>query len=538
MTYTTIKKKLLSWLSLTLLCLSSQAFAQHFTGEIRILVADDFKEKKSTLIYQLDTSNHTYTLILPKKQTQPTFKTGDIVTINGQYKESVSKKPIIKVKDIKILKTYKTLKQNLSGSHHTLVLLLNFEDKKATDTTSIEQVTGHMYTDQTNMRQNFLDSSFKQTDFIPDTNGDGQPDIYTINLNYSITNTCSASMWANDAKAAASAQGIDISLYKHFMFVLPANSSCGWGGLGNLGCGGSSCHTWIKWNSKIVYAHELGHNLGMHHASTDPDNDGRSNSEYGDWSGIMGNSGYRQVNAPHRIQMKWYDSHPDNVKSVSAPTSLRLFSLDKAPKGKRKQIAIVTKEGLSHAYYVSYRTNIGTFGMGEQYAKKINIHRYPGPGKRTLFIKSLQKNEHFIDPIAGLKLTAVGIEENFGKIRARYQNKCGFKNTPCPLPNNSDIENLNGKVNYFTVNVPEGTGLLTIDTSETVASPSVKLLVKFDKRPTNRSFDCKSSTAGGTQTCAIDNPTAGIWHIKISSGLPHEGITVMNQIDSSTINNR
>lgn len=513
---------------------SLQAQAAYLNGEINVLVEDHFNTKQSTTIYTIKTNQGTYTLQLAKEKMKQHIKTGDIVSIEGDFIQQSSPQPLFHVKQIKIIKSFKPSKEQIAGDHHTLVMLVDFNDKKTTDTTSVAQVTGHMYTDEKSMRQNFLESSFSQTNFVPDTNEDGTPDVYTVQLNYNAGNACKYNQWANDAKAAAAAQGIDTSLYRHFMFVLPNNANCGWGGLAHLGCG-SSCHTWIKWNAKIVYAHELGHNLGMHHASTDPNNDGAVNSEYGDHSGIMGNGGYRQVNAPHRIQMNWYAAYSNNIKVFSNSGRVKLFSLDKLPEGSKKQIAIVNKEGMNHGYYLSYRTDIGIFGMGDKYARKINIHRFPGPGNRTLFLQALSKGESFIDPYQGIKITANKLGDNAGRAKVQYRPKCSFPIMPCHIESNSEVIGLDGKKNYLKLDVPEGASMLTVDTSETVESPDVNLFVRFNEMPTNQEYDCRSNSAGGTQICAIENPQAGTWYIRINSRDPHTGIIVMNQIDNSEL---
>lgn len=530
--------KTLRRFSYTLMALISfcsfQAHAAYLSGEINIFVEDHFKTQQSKTLYTLKSNQTTYTLQFPKERMKQDIKTGDIVSIEGDVQQQLNKNPIFKVNHIKMIKSFKPSTNQLTGSHHTLVMLVDFNDKKATNSTSIQEVTGHMYTDENSMRQNILDSSFSQTDFVPDTNSDGTPDVYTVHLNYDAGNACNYNQWANDAKAQAAVQGIDTTLYRHFMFVLPNNASCGWGGLGHLGCG-NSCHTWIKWNAKIVYAHELGHNLGMHHSATDPDNNGSINSEYGDHSGIMGNGGYRQVNAPQRMKTGWYENHPENVKTLTQGKKIKIFSLDKAPSGTKKQVVKITKEGVNHAYYLSYRTDIGTFGMGSNYANKVNVHRYPGPGNRTLFIKALAKDDVFIAPWEGVKVKALKTTDNSARVKVSYLPKCAFQAMPCQMDANTSAENLDGKKNYLTVNVPEGSALLSVDTSETVESPDVKLYVRHNELPTRNMYDCRSQTAGGTQICSIENPQAGTWYIWIKSSQKHEGITVMNQIDTDNI---
>jgi hypothetical protein len=100
-------------------------------------------------------------------------------------------------------------------------------------------------------------------------------------INYNGNGACDYSTWATAADAAAQAAGVDLSLYAHKVYVFPKANGCGWAGLGTIG--GNPSRAWIATcDLADVYAHELGHNLGMHHASTDADNDDVSDCEYCD----------------------------------------------------------------------------------------------------------------------------------------------------------------------------------------------------------------------------------------------------------------
>ena len=104
--------------------------------------------------------------------------------------------------------------------------------------------------------------------------------------------------------------------YSHRSYVLPLSiSSCRFGGLGYVGCKQSKCKTWIRQNTPLTLAHERGHNLGIWHSSTDTNDDGNQDSEYGDNSCIMGNAkNWRGLNAPHRLALNWIEDA--NVKTL------------------------------------------------------------------------------------------------------------------------------------------------------------------------------------------------------------------------------
>jgi hypothetical protein len=70
-----------------------------------------------------------------------------------------------------------------------------------------------------------------------------------------------------DARAAAAADGIDPSAFTNVSVVLgpvPADAGCGFRGLATVGAGGLS---WLRVNDPAAVVHELGHNLGLLHAS-------------------------------------------------------------------------------------------------------------------------------------------------------------------------------------------------------------------------------------------------------------------------------
>jgi chitodextrinase len=75
---------------------------------------------------------------------------------------------------------------------------------------------------------------------------------------------CSYWAIANAADDAARSAGWDPSAYDHILYALPWTRSCDWGGLGDL----PGRHTWINGTLHTnLVAHELGHNLGAHHAN-------------------------------------------------------------------------------------------------------------------------------------------------------------------------------------------------------------------------------------------------------------------------------
>jgi Gametolysin peptidase M11 len=119
---------------------------------------------------------------------------------------------------------------------------------------------------------------------------------------------CDYSMIAAAADAAARSAGWEPSAYDHVLYALPANASCHWLGLGDL----PGRHAWINGAlATNIVAHELGHNLGAHHANAYHCTDGGAavtlsddcaSTEYGDPFDVMGNGG-ALMSSWHRAQV-------------------------------------------------------------------------------------------------------------------------------------------------------------------------------------------------------------------------------------------
>src|SRR5439155_20837876 len=96
----------------------------------------------------------------------------------------------------------------------------------------------------------------------------------TIVGSYQLTATtadpCALVTWANAIDAQAAAAGVDVASYPHKVYVLPYVNACAAAGVGSIG--GTPTYAWIlscNNSAEGLFAHELGHNLGMDHSATD-----------------------------------------------------------------------------------------------------------------------------------------------------------------------------------------------------------------------------------------------------------------------------
>ena len=113
-------------------------------------------------------------------------------------------------------------------------------------------------------------------------------------------------------QAVAAAQGAGNALrgYDHIAIVHPTDPDCAWGGLGFM----PGRDTWVNARPADIriLAHELGHNLGVHHAGALTCDDAGApsplagtcvNSEYGDPLSVMGHSRSHLLSNWHRTQL-------------------------------------------------------------------------------------------------------------------------------------------------------------------------------------------------------------------------------------------
>ena len=269
--------------------------------------------------------------------------------------------------------------------HRAVVLMVDLSNVRASTRYTLAQIAGQMYTNSLSVDGVYREASLGQMSFPADTDGNGQPDVFgPFAINYD-NSTCDYYSWASAAETAAQAAGINLSLYKHRVFVLPRYSdlpACTWAGIANVGCG-TFCRAWIaEGESGMVYAHELGHNLNMAHAGTDPENDGAMNDTYGDLSDPMGLSrSWHVFNAAHADQMGWYNVFPGSVATITASGVYSIAALGSAAYATAPQMLKVQKPNTSEFYYLSYRQPISyDAGMATTYTQGVNIHRYKGSG--------------------------------------------------------------------------------------------------------------------------------------------------------------
>lgn len=287
-----------------------------------------------------------------------------------------------------------------TGTQNTIVIIANFTDSGTGATTT--GLTPEMFAappSTNSINAYYQDNSFGQTSFAGQVVG-------PFTINYTST-SADYYGWASAADAQATSHGVNLNNYAHKVYIVPQSSDpsmAGWAGLGTIG--GSPSQAWIfgpYYAYVKVIAHELGHNIGTHHAANF---DG--SSEYGDNSDVMGGwGGYGdqmpQMCAARKVEFGWVPSQ--RVTTATGNGSYTISQLEAA--GTAAQVLKVHKADTSEDWYFGYRTAVGfdSTNLPPQYLGT-QVHRAPGfSGQHTYYYQNLADGQSFSDSVNGITVT-------------------------------------------------------------------------------------------------------------------------------------
>ncbi|MGI9286881.1 MAG: hypothetical protein ACR2P1_15955, partial [Pseudomonadales bacterium] len=364
------------------------------TGELTVLYADDFENKRADLQYFIEDKQNKKRFRLHFDGTPPGhLRTGKTITVRGKAK---GKMVYLAADGAESPNTENVTvaAAAVAGEQKTLVMVADFVDASAS--CSVDEVRDLMFADpeDNSIDDLYRETSLGQVSFAGDVVG-------RYSIAYSSTDTCDVNAWAAAADAAAQNSGVDLSLYDRKVYVLPEANTCGWSGLASLG--GNPSYAWIlRCDLDAVYGHELGHNLGMNHAST-------LANEYGDTTDIMGSamSGLRQINGAHQEQMGWRS--PNNILTVTQGGTFDIAPLELGiEEGLAPQILKIAKPDSGETYYLSYRQPIGfDANLSTTLTERLHVHLYNGNGGRTTLLAGLLQGASFVDDANGITVTHV-----------------------------------------------------------------------------------------------------------------------------------
>ena len=379
------------------------------SGEVTVFIADDFDNEETKLTYTLDSAEEpgeAYNLHFAK--TPPSWFTGTMVTVRGV---ALGRELVLEQSSDEDVDAPPAAELEAGGAQNTIVILFNFTNK-TTQPWTTGAVDDVIFNAANSVNQYFQDTSFNQISFTGDVVG-----WYTIPYTDS---PCSYNTWASAANSAATDDGVVLANYSRRVYMFPTTSSCSWAGLGTLG--GNPSKTWSDgYNDRRLLAHELGHNVGVHHASSlscgglAVDNYANcSTSEYGDVYDTMGSWNYYQFNPPHKVAMGWIPAA--NVETVTTDGIYSVEPSEVATAG--IQALKISKPDTSEHYYIGFRQPIGfDAGLPSGIISGADVHIWNGnaftqtklvdthPGTATKSDASLADDDSFSDLTNGITVT-------------------------------------------------------------------------------------------------------------------------------------
>jgi hypothetical protein len=327
------------------------------------IVADDFAEPERAGALFATSARRSFELrfdgAVPRN-----LRTGARATIRGRVDQSTIYVAALDGTGMTIETTAAALPATMG--HRTIVIIADFRDAAVTCTT--QAISDMMFTDPNgrSVAALYRVCSLGQVMISGDVVGP-----YTLEA--SSTDPCDFNAWSMSANAQAAAAGVDLSTYQHRFYVFPV-SQCPAGGYGTMG--GNPSSAWIfQCGIRGAYAHEMGHNMTLDHAST-------PTSEYADTTDPMAISTGMMpgVNAPHRHQLGWHG--PTAVRLVDRDGEYDVAPLAADPAtAVAPQMLMIRKPDTGEYYYLSYRLQIGAdSAIDGTFYEKLSVHRYRGDG--------------------------------------------------------------------------------------------------------------------------------------------------------------
>jgi Gametolysin peptidase M11/Fibronectin type III domain len=300
-----------------------------------------------------------------------------------------------------------------TGSRRVAVLLMNFTNDSSQPWTAAT-VRSVVFDGSTSVAAYYQDASYGQFGFTGDVYG-----WFTIPDDDA---GCDYTGWGSKARTAATAAGVDLAAYDHVVYAFPSASSCGWSGLAYL----PGRDSWINGAMTLrVVSHELGHNFGVHHASTLSCTSGGvrvtlggtcTASEYGDPFTVMGAASTYHHNNWHRAQLGWV-----GMQTVTASGTYALAPAELSSGTRVLRVA----RGDGSFFHLEFRQPtqpFETFSAASPVASGVSIRQAPElssrvqsrlldatPATTSFTDAALASGASFFDALSGVRISTVSV---------------------------------------------------------------------------------------------------------------------------------
>jgi hypothetical protein len=303
----------------------------------------------------------------------------------------------------------------VTGAKTVAVLLFNFSNDQRQPWTAAT-VRSVVFDGSGSVDAYYRDASYGKLSVSGDVYG-----WFTIDA---ANSGCDYTTWASQARSKAQAAGVPLASYAYTVYAFPSASACGWSGLAYM----PGTSSWINGSMTLrTVGHELGHNFGVHHASSLSCTDAVgarvvlsstcTTSEYGDPFSIMGAS-TRLHNDWHRAQLGW-------LTDVQTVTSSGVYSLAAAESSSSSPKLIRIPRGDGTYLNLEYRQPEGSFdsfSSSDPAVTGVSIRIAPDLGTR-LQSKLIDANpatttfadapfgvgRTLVDPVSGASVTTLSV---------------------------------------------------------------------------------------------------------------------------------
>lgn len=348
------------------------AAAGSYPGKLDIRHTDDFRHSQSSTRYTLRQTRDKRFVVRPQAA-PPNVPSGARVIVRGKRRGriisgNVKARPGVRPAAVAL------------GDYKTAVLLINFTNDRTEPWTAAE--VGDRFFDATDSVNTFFqEQSWSQVSLSGAVYG-----WYELNISGA---GCNEDAYANAAGAAAVADGVPLGSFDSVAYVFPDQPDCNWAGLAEL----PGDQLWLNGDISVrVASHELGHNMGVHHASSLRCTSGGINvaisssctmNEYGDPFSSMGTSSRRM--AGWHLQQLGY-TQPANVQTVNTSGTYTINTTATQSSGAQILKIPRTPAGSpAEYYYVDLRAPSGVFdnfGINDPAVKGVTIRIGNGPTVR------------------------------------------------------------------------------------------------------------------------------------------------------------
>lgn len=304
-----MKKQLLTVLAVLFLStFAARAQSVVFEGELKIVIFEDGKETERLFL-------ETRGGLVPVSAANDKLLNRKVL-IEGE----LNKSGVLIPKKIEVLQPSAALAIPVAGARTTLALLLNFTNDQS-QPVSPQQVRDSIFTGAVSADAFYREVSGNRLRLVGRQRADGDVTNWlTLPLTNENCQTMESNQWTAAADNLAAAQGFDTNLYQTVIYVFANPPGCinAFSTVGEIGDLTTRQRVWTPAtfpgaSFAILMAHEIGHNLGLQHASayqdcppSEPFESCRNPLEYGDPYDIMANtSEWMLFNNYHRLQLGW-----------------------------------------------------------------------------------------------------------------------------------------------------------------------------------------------------------------------------------------